>query len=77
MMKKIFINILLLASFSAAYGFDEGFIWALKANFNGTATMPSISKDDLDRIAEMIELINKKTLTLKDLTLIILLLLAH
>lgn len=28
------------------------------------------SKDDLDRIAEMIELINKKTLTLKDLTLI-------
>ena len=50
MMKKIFINILLLASFSAAYGFDEGFIWALKANFNGTATMPSISKDDLDKI---------------------------
>ena len=50
MMKKIFINILLLASFSAAYGFDEGFIWALKANFNGTATLPSISKDDLDKI---------------------------
>lgn len=50
MMKKIFINILLLASFSAAYGFDEGFIWALKANFNGTATMPSISQDDLNKI---------------------------
>ena len=50
MMKKVFINILLLASFSAAYGFDEGFIWALKANFNGTATMPSISNEDLDKI---------------------------
>ncbi|PTY40818.1 hypothetical protein [Brachyspira hampsonii] len=49
-MKKIFINILLLASFSAAYGFEEGFIWALKANFNGTATMPSISQEDLDKI---------------------------
>ncbi|MEI0549065.1 hypothetical protein R4K89_01995 [Brachyspira intermedia] len=49
-MKKIFINILLLASFSAAYGFDEGFIWALKANFNGTATMPSISDEDLYKI---------------------------
>ena len=49
-MKKIFIYILMLASFSAAYGFDEGFIWALKANFNGTATMPSISKDDLNKI---------------------------
>lgn len=50
MMKKIFINILLLAGFSVAHGFDEGFIWALKANFNGTATLPSISKDDLDKI---------------------------
>ncbi|WP_041177582.1 hypothetical protein [Brachyspira intermedia] len=49
-MKKIFINILLLASFSAAYGFDEGFIWALKANFNGTATMPSISDSDLKKL---------------------------
>lgn len=28
------------------------------------------SKDDLDRIAELIQLINKKTLTLKDLSLI-------
>lgn len=28
------------------------------------------SKDDLDRIAELIQLINKKTLTLKDLTLL-------
>ncbi|MBW5390804.1 hypothetical protein [Brachyspira hampsonii] len=49
-MKKIFINILLLVSFSAAYGFDEGFIWALKVNFNGSATMPSISQEDLNKI---------------------------
>ena len=27
------------------YSFDEGFVWALKANFNGTATMPSISNE--------------------------------
>lgn len=49
-MKKIFINILLLAGFSLAYGFDEGFIWALKVNFNGSATMPSISAEDLDKM---------------------------
>ena len=49
-MKKILIYLLLLSSFSAAYGFEEGFIWALKANFNGTATLPSISKSDLDMI---------------------------
>ncbi|KLI50121.1 hypothetical protein SZ41_03055 [Brachyspira hyodysenteriae] len=49
-MKKVFINILLLASFSLAYTFDEGFIWALKANFNGSATLPSISAEDLDKL---------------------------
>ena len=49
-MKKILIYIFMAASFSLAYGFDEGFIWALKANFNGSATMPSISKEDLDKI---------------------------
>ncbi|ADG70840.1 hypothetical protein [Brachyspira murdochii] len=49
-MKKLFIYIFMAASFSLAYGFDEGFIWALKANFNGTATMPSISQSDLNKI---------------------------
>ncbi|WP_300752629.1 hypothetical protein [uncultured Brachyspira sp.] len=49
-MKKIFIYIFMAASFSVAYGFDEGFIWALKANFNGSATMPSISDEDLSKI---------------------------
>ena len=32
------------------YSFDEGFVWGLKANFNGTATLPSISASDLDKI---------------------------
>lgn len=32
------------------YSFDEGFVWALKANFNGTATLPSINASDLDKI---------------------------
>lgn len=49
-MKKILIYIFMAASFSLVYGFDEGFIWALKANFNGTATMPSISASDLDKL---------------------------
>ena len=49
-MKKILIYIFMAASFSLAYGFDEGFIWALKANFNGTATLPSISKSDLAKL---------------------------
>ena len=50
LMKKILIYIFMAASFSLVYGFDEGFIWALKANFNGSATMPSISQSDLDKI---------------------------
>ncbi len=49
-MKKIFINILIFICCLPLYGFDEGFIWALKANFNGSATMPSISKADLDKM---------------------------
>ena len=49
-MKKILVYIFMAASFSLVYGFDEGFIWALKANFNGTATMPSISDSDLYKI---------------------------
>lgn len=50
MIKKLFTCILLLSCFSSVYAFDEGFIWALKANFNGSATMPSINKSDLDKI---------------------------
>ena len=32
------------------YSFDEGFIWSLKFNFNGSATLPSISKSDLYKL---------------------------
>ncbi|WP_157152843.1 hypothetical protein [Brachyspira murdochii] len=49
-MKKLFIYIFISASFSLAYGFEDGFIWALKANFNGTATLPSISSSDLKKL---------------------------
>lgn len=43
----IFISVL---AYSNAYGFDNGFIWALKANFSGTVTTPMISKSDLDKL---------------------------
>lgn len=33
-----------------AFAFDEGFVWGLKANFNGTATIPSINQSDLDKL---------------------------
>ncbi|TKZ35854.1 hypothetical protein EZH24_03130 [Brachyspira catarrhinii] len=33
------------------YGFEEGFIWGLRANFNGSLTIPSISQDDLNKIS--------------------------
>ena len=50
-MKKILILcILILTIASVAFGFDEGFIWALKANFNGSATMPSINKEDMAKL---------------------------
>ena len=32
------------------YGFEEGFIWGLRANFNGSATLPSISQEDLNKL---------------------------
>lgn len=32
------------------YGFEEGFIWGLRANFNGSATLPSISQEDLNKM---------------------------
>ena len=30
---------------------ESGFTWALRANFNGTATLPSINEEDMDKIA--------------------------
>lgn len=51
-MKKYLIKILMFVILiGKVYGFDEGFIWALKFNFNGSATLPSISKSDLEKVA--------------------------
>ena len=49
-------------------------VFATKVSAIGNDTKGRIyidyySKDDLDRIAELLELINKKTLTLKDLSM--------
>ena len=32
------------------YGFEEGFIWGLRANFNESLTLPSINNSDLDKM---------------------------
>lgn len=40
----------LIFAYSNVYGFDNGFIWSLKANFSGTFTTPMISKSDLDKL---------------------------
>lgn len=45
---KLFTIILLISS--NLYSFEEGFVWGLKANISGTATLPSISQEDLDKI---------------------------
>lgn len=50
MSKKISFIIIFFAMALNLYSFDEGFVWALKANFNGTATLPSISDSDLDKL---------------------------
>ena len=47
-------NVLILASIiliniSSLYSFTNGFIWAAKFNFNGSATIPSIGKEDLNK----------------------------
>lgn len=49
MKEKITLCIALITIFISTnlYGFDNGFIWSLKANFSGTLTMPKISKSDL------------------------------
>ncbi|WP_295297918.1 hypothetical protein [uncultured Brachyspira sp.] len=50
MEKKISFIIIFFVMALNLYSFDEGFVWALKANFNGTATLPSISDSDLDKL---------------------------
>ncbi|MBQ9238696.1 MAG: hypothetical protein IJ191_05200 [Treponema sp.] len=55
MRKQIYIlAALLTVSLCGRYraqAIETGFVWALRANFNGTATLPSINKSDLEKIA--------------------------
>lgn len=54
--KDVFVNRKFLAIIISIivslnlYGFEEGFIWGLRANFNGSATLPSISQEDLNKL---------------------------
>ena len=44
------ISIITLIISINLHGFEEGFIWGLKANFNETLTIPSINNSDLDKM---------------------------
>lgn len=44
------VSIITLIISINAHGFDEGFIWSLRANFNEGLTIPSISQSDLDKL---------------------------
>ena len=53
MNKKILAIIISITIFTISinlYGFEEGFIWSLRANFNEGLTIPSISQADLDKL---------------------------
>ena len=47
---SVIISIITLIISINLYGFEEGFIWGLRANFNGSLTLPSISQEDLDKM---------------------------
>lgn len=50
-MKRKFLSVIISIIVSLnLYGFEEGFIWGLRANFNGSLTLPSISQEDLDKM---------------------------
>lgn len=46
----IIISITILTISINLYGFEEGFIWSLRANFNESLTIPSINNSDLDKM---------------------------
>lgn len=50
MNKRILAIIVLITISINLHGFDEGFIWSLKANFNESLTIPSINNSDLDKM---------------------------
>ena len=50
-MNRKFLVVMLFMITSILYSFEEGFIWGLRANFNGSLTLPSISQEDLDKLS--------------------------
>ena len=48
--KKYVVIAVLLCAVIPVFAFDEGFVWGMKANFNGTATLPSINQRDLNTL---------------------------
>ena len=50
-MNRKFLVVMLFMTTSILYSFEEGFIWGLRANFNGSLTLPSISQEDLDKLS--------------------------
>ena len=49
-MKKTLILLSIFFITSNLYSFTNGFIWAVKFNFNGSATIPSINQEDLNKM---------------------------
>lgn len=49
-MNRKFLVVMLFMINSILYSFEEGFIWGLRANFNGSLTLPSISQEDLNKM---------------------------
>ena len=49
-MNRKFLVVMLFMITSILYSFEEGFIWGLRAHFNGSLTLPSISQEDLDKM---------------------------
>ena len=50
-MNRKFLVVMLFMITSILYSFEEGFIWGLRANFNGSLTLPSISQEDLYKLS--------------------------
>lgn len=50
-MNRKFLVVMLFMTTSILYSFEEGFIWGLRANFNGSLTLPSISQEDLNKLS--------------------------
>lgn len=50
MKKVLIIFAAIFINLSNLYSFTNGFVWSAKFNFNGSATIPSINKEDLNKM---------------------------